>query len=453
MHPSRRTRFFALLLAFVLVLTAASCGDRKSSNNAKGGSTGGASSDSGGGSLDTSNCPDNGSTGVSGDTITIGSSYPQSGLYAPFADVATGFKAYFDYVNREKGGVTIAGKKYKVKVLDKDDQYDAAKTNTNVQSLVNDSKVFGVFSVIGTANNIAIRDFLNQQCVPDLYAGTGSPAWGNKKYPWLIGSTLAPYSDEVKGFVEYLKTNKPQAKVAILSATDDFGKAYEKTFKSLIKGTKITVVKEETYNPEDNKVDSQITSLASTKADALLLGATLLACPASLKAAKASGWNPITYVSGTCAAKVLIGIAGKDADGLISSTNIKDPQNPKFDSDPAMKLFTTEVKKYDSKADVKSGIVGYGWTQGALLVETMSKAKAPTRAAVMESALNLKDVKGVGLLLDGVSLNSGKNDKFIGEDFQVVQYDANKGYFNDVGPLNKYNGKTASFTPNDVLNG
>lgn len=450
MHQSKRTRALALVLTIGLV--AAGCGNRRKDSGGGGGGGGGKGGDQS--LLDTSKCPDNGKTGVSGGTITLGSSYPQSGLYAPFADVASGFKSYFSYINAEKGGVEIAGKKYKIEVKDKDDEYNAAKTISNTQTLVNDDKVFGMFSVIGTANNIGIRDFLGQQCVPDLFAGTGSPAWGNKKYPWLIGSTLAPYSAEVKAFVEYLKKNKPNAKVAVLSATDDFGKAYLETFQDLIKGTNIKVVKKETYNPEDNKVDSQVTSLAATKADALLAGATLLACPQTLTKVKASGWNPIVYMSGTCAAKVLIGIAGKDADGLISETNIKDPQNPKFDNDPAMKLYRAKVKKYtpNPKLDIDSGIVAYGWTQGALMVETFKRAKAATRSAVMESALTL-DLKGIGLLLDGVQLHSAKGDKFIGEQFQLIQYDAKKGYFDDVGKPLDFDGTTSDFTPNAIENG
>lgn len=450
MHGTRRIRLVALVAC--LALTAAACGSRSSSSSKS--SSSGSSSGSASGGIDTSSCPPGGdSTGVSGNTITFGSSYPQSGLYAPFASILKGAQAFFDYTNAN-GGVEVAGKKYQLKLDGKDDAYEPAKTAANTQSLVNDDKVFGMFSVVGTANNIAIRDFLGRNCVPDLFAGSGSPAWGNPKYPWLIGSTLAPYSLEVNAFVSYLQKNKPNATVAILYATDDFGQAYEKSFKEQIKGTNIKVVAEETYNPEDNKVDSQMTTLAASKADAFLMGATLLACPAALKAAKNDGWSPITWGSGTCAAKTLIGLAGDSANNLLSETNIKDPQNPSFDNDPAMQLYKQQVKKLDPKVDTSDGIVAYGWTQGALLVETLKRASAPTRSAVMNSALNLKGVTGVGLLLNDASLTSSyPSDKFLGEIFQVEQYDAAKGYFNDVGPITNLEGKTVSLTPSDVLNG
>ena len=69
----------------------------------------------------------------------------------------------------------IAGKQYKVNLVAKDDAYEAAKTVANVQSLM-DENVFGLFNVVGTKNNLAIRDMINEACVPDLLAATGSPA-------------------------------------------------------------------------------------------------------------------------------------------------------------------------------------------------------------------------------------------------------------------------------------
>ena len=38
------------------------------------------------------------------------------------------------------------------------------------------------------AHQVAVRNPINQQCVPDLYAASGATQWGNHNYPWLIGS-------------------------------------------------------------------------------------------------------------------------------------------------------------------------------------------------------------------------------------------------------------------------
>ena len=160
-----RTRPFRLLLALLAVLlVAASCGGRDDDDDAGGGGGGTATTSGGGGEsggIDTADCPsDTNLDGVSGDTITLASSFPQSGLTAAFAEISKGYKAYFSMVNEEDGGVDIGGKKYKIEVKDKDDEYNASKTVQNINELVgtDGSGAFAVFNVVGTANNVAIRE-------------------------------------------------------------------------------------------------------------------------------------------------------------------------------------------------------------------------------------------------------------------------------------------------------
>lgn len=448
-HSNRlhRPGLWLVALLSVLALVAAACGGGRSSESSS-------KSDSGdkGAIVDASGCPGSQTTGVDGDTLHLGTSLPQSGLYSAFAEILKGEQAYLQYVNEEQGGVEVAGKKYQIDLTATDDAYEADRTVENVTGLVNDDKVFGLFNVVGTKNNLAIRDFVSNQCVPDLFAATGSPAWGNPDYPWLIGSELVPYPLETKALLDYLEQNKPEAKVAILRASDDFGRAYSETFRSLIKGTKVTVVKEETYNPEQSDTKSQVTSLAATDADVLLLGATLLACPDALKNVQASGWKPLTYMSGTCTSKTLMDLAGDAADGVLSVANIMEPGQPKWANESAMKLYKEKVAKYQPDAEVDNAIVAYGWTTGALLVETLKESPALNRQAVMETARTL-DVSDVGLLMPGVKLFVDAKDRFLGEEFTLVQYSAANKYFDLVGSILDFNGDTAKITPPNLING
>lgn len=449
-HLTHRHRSAMLLGALVcsVALVAAACGGGRSSEKSTSSGSGAAK----GGIVDAAGCPGSQTTGINGSTIKIGTSVPQSGLYSAFSEILKGEQAYFAYLNQELGGVEVKGKKYTIELVAKDDAYQAERTVQNVTGLVNDDAVFALFNVVGTKNNLAIRDFVSTQCVPNLFAATGSPAWGNHKFPWVMGSELVSYPLEAKAFVDYLQANRPEAKVAILRASDDFGKAYSDTFRSLIKGSKITIAKEETYNPEQSDTKSQVTSLAATNADALLLGATLLACPDALRSVKASGWKPLTYMSGTCTSKTLMGLAGDAADGVLSVADIMEPGLSTWDGNPAMKLYMEKLPKYAPDADLGNGIVAYGWTTGALLAETLRRSPALTRQAVMETARTL-DVKNIGLLMPGVALSVNAKDWFLGEMFAIVQYQAANQHFALVGDLLDFSGLTAKITPPALING
>ena len=443
LRPLGAVAFFTLA-----VLIAVACGGYR--NDATPTSAGSGPSTGNGSVVDTSSCPAGTDTvGVTGDTITIGTSLPESGLYQAFTAILKGEKSYFQYLNAQ-GGVQVAGKNYKIKLIDKDDQYTASKTSINVQSLLNDDKVFALFNVVGTKNNLAIRNTVNTNCVPDLLIASGAVQWGNTKYPWMLGSELVPYPLEMRALVDYLLKKKPNATIALLKAADDFGQSYEESLRSMIKGTGITIKQTQSYDPEGADVKSQVTSLAATNADVFVIGAALLACPAALGAKENAGWHPITYLSGTCVSKLLLDAGGKGADKLLSVTPLLDPSDPTNDNSPAMQLYKAQVKKY-SGADVEDGIVAYGWTTAATFAEILRRSPQLTRSAVMETARTLAGAHDVGLQLPGSSWSTSKTDWFLGEDFQLIQYNLAEKHFDPVGSLINFDGKTAALSPPSLL--
>jgi branched-chain amino acid transport system substrate-binding protein len=408
--------------------------------------------------IPTGNCVSDPTQQVEGDTLRLVSSYPQSGPTAAFAEIASGWKAYFQMVNEEEGGVEFGGRTFQVETEDRDDEYNPERTKVNIEEMAGPEGdgAFAVFSVVGTANNLAIRDTLNELCVPDVFVASGSPAWGNPDFPWLIGSTLAPYTLESRLFAQLLEDEAPDAQVAMLVQDDDFGAAYQQGFEQAIGGTDIEVTDIQEYASGASDVGRQVTSLAAGGADAYFDGATLLACPDGLTEAQANEWQPITWVSGTCITKTLLGAAGAAADGVYSLTTIMDPLDPAFDDTEAMQLYREKVAQYSPGGDADDGFVAYGWTQAAVFVEALAAADRPTRLALMQSLRNL-DVTDTGLLLPGVTLETSADDLFMGEDVQLVRYDFEgegaRNHFSAVGDLTDLEGRTAEFTPPDLITG
>src|SRR5215213_9830973 len=152
MMTSHRWPWAALIAALALV--PAACG-----RDEEGGGGGG-----GGGASD---------PGITKTQIKLGGSYPFSGPASAYGTIGEGAKAYFKFLNA-KGGVN--GRK--IEFITLDDAYEPPKALQNARRLVQQEKVFAMFNTLGTANNLAIWDFLNQQKVPQLYVATGASAWG-----------------------------------------------------------------------------------------------------------------------------------------------------------------------------------------------------------------------------------------------------------------------------------
>ena len=449
----RSTKVVAALMA--LALLGSACSSRDDDDDA--GTDGGGEEASGDSSIPTEDCVSDPTAEV-GDSIKLVSSFPQSGLTAAFSEIARGWKAYFDKVNAE-GGVDFAGKTVTIEYEDQDDQYNAAETSANIDEMVGTEGdgAFAVFSVVGTANNLAIRDTLHELCVPNVFAATGSPAWGNPDYPWLVGSSLAPYSLEGQMFADLLAEQKPDATVAMLVQDDDYGRAYQEGFEQAIEGTDIEVVEVQQYSTGASEVAAQVTSLAATGADAFFNGATLLACPDALTQAANNNWQPITWTSSTCLSDTLMGLAGAAGQGTYGASNLKDPLNPDWDQDEAMLEYLDTIRQYQPDGFRETNaIVGYGYTQAAIFVEALAAAESPTRLGLIESLHDL-DVSDVGLLLPGVSVTTGENDGYLGESLQLAQYEFTaegaRNHFVPQGELSDFEGLTADLTPPDLIEG
>ncbi len=95
--------------------------------------------------------------GVTETSIKIGSSYPFSGPASAYSAIPKALNGHFKKVN-EAGGVN--GRK--IEFITYDDGYEPQRALANARKLVEQDQVFAVVNPLGTANNIAMRDYLNQ---------------------------------------------------------------------------------------------------------------------------------------------------------------------------------------------------------------------------------------------------------------------------------------------------
>ena len=142
------------------------------------------------------------------------------------------------------------------------------KALEQVRRLVEHDKVLLVFNSAGTATNIVVRQYLNSQKVPHLFVAGGDSAWGDyQHYPWTIGWGSS-YQSEGTLYAEHILANRPNARIAVLSLNDDYGRDYVKGFKDgLAERASTMIVRELTYDITDPTVDSQIVTLKASGAD------------------------------------------------------------------------------------------------------------------------------------------------------------------------------------------
>jgi len=383
--------------------------------------------------IDLNECPSDWSDteGLTDTEITLGQSIAQSGALAAFGLITDGMTFYYDWVNSEAGGGGIGGRA--INLVSKDDAYEPARTVTNVQELMQQDKVFAFSSILGTPPNLAVYDEIGEACVPQLFNATGHPAWGDPEFhPWTTGVGL-PYNSEALLWGQYLAdTYDEPVSVAALVMNNDFGISYKDAFESFAEENPdvVSEVSFELHDPAAPNVVNELTSMAGTNADIVILMTTSVYCTQSFTDIAGRAWEPIErIVSSTCAGiDSFFKPAGDTGDGWILIQSLKDLVDPKHDGEEFVELAKQIIT--DAGEDPGNAQYGNGFNFAWPMVESLRAAdEMPgglSRTNLMLAVRSLDTVNP--MILDGVRYHlDGVADGHVVEGGQFVRYTIPEG--------------------------
>jgi branched-chain amino acid transport system substrate-binding protein len=358
------------------------------------------------------------SPGITKTEIRLGGSYPFSGPASAYAPIAAGARARFAAENA-KGGVD--GRKIRFIALD--DGYEPQRAVANARRLVERDKVFALFNTLGTPNNLAIWDYLNARKVPHLYVATGASIFGAdlEKHPYTLG-WQPDYVSEAKTYAAYLEANRPRAKVAVLFQNDGFGKDLLGGFERAIEGSGVQLVARQSYEVTDPTITSQMRRLAGSGADTFLDITTPKFSAQAISAVARSDWKPLHILNAVGNSKKLVlAPAGLgNAEGIVSTGYYKDPEDPKWASDAAMREYKAAMARHQPKADADESLAAYGWTAASTMIEALRTMKAPDRESLMDAVRNMDT--DIPLLLPGIRAKTGPGDGYPVQANQIIRF-------------------------------
>ena len=346
-------------------------------------------------------------TGATDTEIKVGNIMPYSGPASSYGVIGKTEAAYFNKINAEGG---INGRK--INFISQDDGYSPPKTVEQARKLVESDEVLLIFNSLGTPPNSAIQKYMNSKKVPQLFVATGATKWNDPKdFPWTMG-WQPNYQSEAQIYAKYILKNHPNAKIAVLYQNDDYGKDYLKGFKDGLGAKANMIIAEETYEVTQPTVDSSIVKLKSLGADVFFnITSPKFAAQAIKKMAEIE-WKPLHFLNNVSAS--IGGVmkpAGMEASqDIISSAYLKDPTDPQWKDDAAMKGWNAFLDKYFPEADRTDGSVMYGYIVAQGLVHVLKNCGNDlTRENIMKQAASIKDLEVPGLL-PGIKVNTSATD-------------------------------------------
>ena len=332
--------------------------------------------------------------GVSAGEIIIGGDHPYSGPASAYGNIGKGIGVFFDYVN-DHGGVN--GRK--IKWVDRDDGYSPPQAVQVVHQLVEQDNAFAIFNSLGTQVNIAIRSYLNDNKIPQLFVSTGATTFGAdyKQYPWTIG-WQPDYQAEAIIYAQDILRSHAKAKIGVLYQNDDFGQDLITGLKTGLGQHANLIVKTASYETTDTSVSSQVSVLKSAGCDTLMIFATPKFAIQALVAKAQQSWTPLTYLNNISNSIAYMRAAAKiggpsAVSGTITTFYLKDPANhARYAGDAGMKLYRDAMSKYLPGADQDDLSYLYGMSVAFTFVDCLRRAgRDVTRERLMDAAIHLNE--------------------------------------------------------------
>lgn len=351
--------------------------------------------------------------GITDKEVLICSYQPMTGSTSSYFRMGKGADAWFKHVN-DSGGVN--GRKINFNMVD--DKYEPARTAGIVKRFAERDNCFAIVAPLGSAPTVAVIDYVVEQKMPIIGAGTGAAKPLEYPSKWVF--PLYPsYKEEGKDLVRFAKEVFKAKTVAVLYQNDPSGKTHMEGIKSVLDQHGVKLLSEQGYEPKEVDVSSQVLAMKNAKPDAVICSCAPEPAAKFYTERKKLGWNvPVVNVFFGKSPKVPE-LAGKDAvEGVYFATIFRDFDSPA----PAMKEALAILKKYYPEED-PDAIHLWGFTGAQVFTEALKRMGKTniTRDRLVETLEGIKGWKGS--VVPEVSIGKGNApEHFLVKDMSYVVY-------------------------------
>ncbi len=321
--------------------------------------------------------------GVTGDEILIGTWAPMTGPASNLSTISRAMEVYFRYVNEEEGGVH--GRK--LRLLTKDDAYDPSKTPAVAAELVDGDRVFALLGGNGTANCLAVKDYIANKLIPWINPGSGARALTSPVNAYVF-STFPSYVTEGRVLAKYASENLPATKYGLLYQDDAFGREGQEGLRLGLRNTEKEIAVAQTYKVGDSDLSAAAQKFKDDGVDLIFVWTIAEGAAALMKGIAAiEGYKPQIVASQILSDPVMFELAGEGWEGAIVASSVPEPDS----GEPGAVRARAIIEKYGD--GIQYGTYSlWGLSRAEVLVEGLRRAgRELTRLRLLQSLESIQD--------------------------------------------------------------
>lgn len=357
---------------------------------------------------------------TSNNEIRIGNFVPYSGPLSEFGAIGTAEAAYFDMVN-DRGGIN--GRK--IRFITRDDNSDPTAALELTRNLVEKDDVLLMFGSFGTPGNLATRWYLNQKKIPQLFVASGDEELSQAKaFPWTMG-WQPPFRSEGRIYANYLQAYYPRKKIVVLWQNDQFGRMLYKGIQEGLGDLNRNVLVDVAFDLTDEHLEGHVSILKRAGADIFVFLGVPSTASRVIQLAASLNWHPVIIVNDASAsiANAMAPAGLENSSGVISAAFLKDPSDPAWKDDPAMKAWFAFMDKYHQVESTNNSAALYGYAAAEALIKVLRQCGDDlSRENIMRQAASLKNFQP-SAALPNIRMNTSPDSYLPIKQMRLVQFD------------------------------
>lgn len=289
----------------------------------------------------------------------------------------------------EAGGM----KGHPLKIVIEDNRGEPAEALNAAKRLVEKDNVLAIVGPSRTGDTMAMIDYMERVEVPLISCAAGISIVEPVR-KWVFKT---PQSDRmaVERIVSYLREQKV-TRVATISDNTAFGKGGLEELQKLLPKAKIQIVASEEYGPKDSSMETQVTKIRGTDAQAVVCWGTPPGPAIVAKNMKQLGVKIPLICSHGVANETFLNLAGEAANGVVLPAGrlIVVDQVPA--SSPQKKVLEEYSRMYRAQFGKPADTFGgHAWDAIQLVVRAIRKV-GPDRAKIRTEIERTKSFVGTG---------------------------------------------------------
>ena len=352
--------------------------------------------------------------------IRIGNLMPYSGSFEVFGAIGRAEAAYFEMIN-ERGGIN--GRK--VRFISYDDKSDPASAMSLTRNLVEEDKVMLMFGSFGTPGNFAVREYLNQRQIPQLFVASGDDHLSDPSlFPWTMGWQPS-FREEGRIYANYIQAFYPGKRIVALWQNDYFGREIIRGLQDGLGHTARMIKGDVAYELSDEHLDTHVSILKRSGAEIFVFAGVPSNAAKVIRIAAELNWRPV-FIMNQMASSIATGLkpAGpENAIGVITAAYLKDASDPAWKDERATSDWQAFLKKYHRAGGKDESAAMFGYAAADTLAQVLKQCGNDlSRDNVMKQAAALKDYQG-SVLLPGIKISTGPWNFRPIRHLRLVQFD------------------------------